>query len=263
MTDAGIEFDPPDLSGTAAVVTGGGTGIGAACAKALAGCGATVFLVGRRVAVLRSVARTLGTRGRVFPADITDGGAMERLAQAITADGFTSLHTLVNNAGILGPRDTLHNVTLAQFNEVLAVNGSGTFAVTKALLPLLIAAEPEANVVNLTSSVGRAGRAQWGPYSASKFVVESLTQTWAQELADDGVRVNALAPGLVKTDFAKVLWEGEKGDTVAEAYPLKRLGEPEDVARAALFLAAETGRWITGQTWALEGGALCAFNRVG
>lgn len=74
--------------------------------------------------------------------------------------------------------------------------------------------------------------------------------------------MNCIAPGLVKTDFAKVLWEDGKGDEVAKAYPLNRLGEPEDVAWTALFLAAETGRWITGQTWALEGGALVKFSQT-
>jgi len=226
MTDAAIEFDPPNLTGTAAVVTGGGSGIGAACARALAGCGATVFLVGRRPGPLRAMARTLGTQGRVFPADITDGGAMERLAQAIQADGFDALHTLVNNASILGPRSTLHDTTLAQFNEVLAINGSGTFSVTRALLPLLAAAQPEANVINITSSVGRAGRASWGPYSASKFVVESLTQTWAQELASDGIRVNALNPGGTRTAMRAEAMPDEDPATVPE---------PRDVVPSVLF----------------------------
>jgi NAD(P)-dependent dehydrogenase (short-subunit alcohol dehydrogenase family) len=101
-----------------------------------------------------------------------------------------------------------------------------------------------------------------GVYDVTKAALIHMTKQLAAELAP-GVRVNALAPGLVKTDFARALWEGGRGEKVAAAYPLKRLGETEDVARAALFLAAETGRWITGQTWVLDGGALIAFPAAG
>ena len=100
-----------------------------------------------------------------------------------------------------------------------------------------------------------------GVYDVTKAAMIHLTKQLAVELAPQ-VRVNALAPGLVKTDFARVLWEDGKGAEVAKAYPLKRLGEAIDVAGAALFLAADTGRWITGQTWALDGGGLVAFGRV-
>lgn len=242
MSDATIEFDPPDLTGTVAVITGGGTGIGAACAKALASCGAVVYLVGRRPSPLRAVARTLGAQGRVFPADITDGGAMERLAQVVRAAGHSSVHTLINNASILGPRTTLHDTTPEQFNHVLDVNGNGTFAVTKALLPLLVAARPEANIVNLTSSVGRAGRAHWGPYSASKFVVESLTQTWAQELAQDGIRVNALNPGGTRTAM--------RAEAMPDEDPLS-LPAPAQVVPSVLFLLSPQSRdaKITGRSF--------------
>jgi len=241
MSDVTIEFDPPDLGGTAAVVTGGGSGIGAACARALASYGATVYLVGRRLSLLKTVAGQLGSRGRVFPADITDIGAMKRLAEAIRADGYSQLHTLINNASILGPRTTLHETTPEEFNHVLAVNGSGTFAVTKALLPLLSAATPEANIVNLTSSVGRAGRAHWGPYSASKFVVESLTQTWAQELARDGIRVNALNPGGTRTAM--------RAEAMPDEDPLT-LPSAEQVVPSVLFFLSPQSRdaEITGRS---------------
>ena len=241
MSDVTIEFDPPDLGGTAAVVTGGGSGIGAACARALATCGATVYLVGRRLSLLKAVAGQLESRGRVFPADITDIGAMKRLAEAIQADGHSQLHTLINNASILGPRTTLHETTPEQFNHVLAVNGNGTFAVTKALLPLLSAATPEANIVNLTSSVGRAGRAHWGPYSASKFVVESLTQTWAQELARDGIRVNALNPGGTRTAM--------RAEAMPDEDPLT-LPPAEQVVPSVLFFLSPQSRdaEITGRS---------------
>ena len=97
-----------------------------------------------------------------------------------------------------------------------------------------------------------------GVFDVTKAGLIHMTKQLAAELAPK-VRVNCLAPGLVKTDFARALWDGGRGERIAKSYPLQRLGEPVDVAAAALFLAADTGRWITGQTWALEGGALVAF----
>ena len=241
MTDETIDFDPPDLSHTVAVVTGGGSGIGAACAAALSDCGALVFLVGRRPAPLRAVARRLGGESRVFPADIADASAMEHLAQAIRADGHSAVHTLVNNAAVLGPHTTLHGITTAEYAEVMRINSTGTFAVTKALLPLLAAAQPEANVVNLTSSVGRHGRASWGPYSASKFAVESLTQTWAEELASDGIRVNALNPGGTRTAMRAEAMPQEDPATVPS---------PDQIVPSLLFFLSPQGRdaKITGRS---------------
>ena len=119
---------------------------------------------------------------------------------------------------------------------------NGTCAVTKALLPLLVAARPEANIVNLTSSVGRAGRAHWGPYSASKFVVESLTQTWAQELAQDGIRVNALNPGETRTAM--------RAEAMPDEDPLS-LPAPAQVVPSVLFLLSPQSRdaKITGRSF--------------
>ena len=101
-----------------------------------------------------------------------------------------------------------------------------------------------------------------GVYDITKSAMMHMTKQLAAEMAPQ-VRVNCLAPGLVKTDFARVLWEDGRGEQVAKHYPLHRLGEPEDVAGATLFLAAETGRWITGQTWVLDGGGLIKFSGVG
>ncbi|HKK53424.1 MAG TPA: SDR family oxidoreductase, partial [Myxococcota bacterium] len=117
-------------------------------------------------------------------------------------------------------------------------------------------------VINISSVGGLATSPILGVYDVTKAALIHLTKQLAAELAP-GVRVNALAPGLVRTDFARALWEGGRGDEVAEAYPLKRLGEPSDVAGAALFLAAETGRWITGETWVLDGGGLIGYRPMG
>jgi NAD(P)-dependent dehydrogenase (short-subunit alcohol dehydrogenase family) len=117
------------------------------------------------------------------------------------------------------------------------------------------------SIVNISSVGGLATSPILGVYDVTKAALIHMTKQLAAELARK-VRVNCLAPGLVRTEFARALWDGGRGEKIAKAYPLHRLGEPEDVAGAALFLAAETGRWITGQTWALDGGGLIAFGPV-
>ena len=113
-------------------------------------------------------------------------------------------------------------------------------------------------VINISSVGGLTTNPVLGAYDVTKSALIHVTQQLAAELAPD-VRVNAICPGLVKTDFARMLWEGDRGDLVARSYPLQRLGEPEDIAGAAVYLAAETGRWITGQALVLDGGGLISF----
>ncbi|MEZ4290617.1 MAG: SDR family oxidoreductase [Myxococcota bacterium] len=116
-------------------------------------------------------------------------------------------------------------------------------------------------VVNISSVGGLRTNPILGVYDVTKAAMIHLTKQLAAELAPR-VRVNCLAPGLIRTDFARALWEGDKGNRVAASLPLRRLGEPEDIAAAALFLAADASSWVTGQTWAIEGGALVDFGRV-
>jgi NAD(P)-dependent dehydrogenase (short-subunit alcohol dehydrogenase family) len=115
-------------------------------------------------------------------------------------------------------------------------------------------------VINIASVGGLQTNRILGLYNVSKAALIHMTRQLAAELGP-GVRVNAIAPGLVRTDFARALWEGGRGEVVAQHYPLRRLGEPEDVASAALYLAAESGRWITGHTLVMDGGGLVAFPR--
>ena len=113
-------------------------------------------------------------------------------------------------------------------------------------------------VINVSSVGGFSTNPILGVYDVTKAALIHLTKQLAAELGP-GVRVNAIAPGLIKTDFARALWEGEGESRVAKGYPLKRLGEPEDIAAAAVYLAADTGSWMTGQTLVLDGGGLVAF----
>ena len=121
--------------------------------------------------------------------------------------------------------------------------------------------QPDARIINISSVGGLSTNSQLGVYGVVKAGLIHLTKQLAAELGPKA-RVNCIAPGLIKTDFARILWDGERGGQVAESYPMKRLGEVDDIAGCATWLAAETGSWITGQTIAMDGGGLIAFKEL-
>lgn len=225
-----VPFTDPDLTGRTAVITGGGTGLGRAFTLALAQRGATVWITGRRREPLQETA-ALHPAVRTFEGDVAEPGSMAALAAAL--DG--PVHILVNNAAILGPVADLAGTARAAFDQVMRINVSGVFAATQALLPSLLAAAPGANVVNLSSGVGRTGRAGWGAYAASKFAVEGLTQVWADELRGRGVAVNALNPGATRTSMRAAA----KPDEDPSVLPT-----PEDVVPSLLWL-------LSPEAWAM------------
>lgn len=225
-------FTDPVLAGRIAVVTGAGSGIGRAFAVALARRGMDVWLVGRREEPLRDTAREFVAGGHLFRGDVTDPADVEALAAAVRRD-CGRLHLLVNNAGILGPVARLDDYPPDDFARVMDSNVNGVFRMTHALLPLLRVGAPGAQIVNISSTVGRQGRANWGGYAASKFAVEGLTQVWADELRGSGIAVNALNPGGTRTAMR------------AEAKPdedPRTLPVPEDVVPALLWLLSPEAR---------------------
>lgn len=185
-----------DLSGRVAVVTGANRGIGRALTEALLDRGAKVWGVGRRSD--DPAWAELSSRGRFRPwaADLGDQRALSDLSEAIACEDG-ALHLLVNNAAILGVRAFLQDAPASVDDEVLRINVGGPIRVTRALLPLLHRGTPS-SVINLSSGVGRRGRAGWGAYAASKFAVEGLTQVWADEW-QERIRCVALNPGATRT----------------------------------------------------------------
>jgi len=248
------------LDGKVAIVTGGSRGIGKGIAQVFAEAGAQVMITSRNEASCAEAAAELGANVHYEAGHIGRDEDVDRVIES-TMERLGRIDILVNNAATNPYAGPTIDVDRARWDKTFEINLTAPMFWTQRVWTRFMR-EHGGSIVNVSSVGGLGTNPILGVYDVSKAALIHLTKQLAAELAP-GVRVNALAPGLVKTDFAKVLWEGEKGDMVAEAYPLKRLGEPEDVARAALFLAAETGRWITGQTWALEGGALCAFSRVG
>jgi NAD(P)-dependent dehydrogenase (short-subunit alcohol dehydrogenase family) len=151
------------------------------------------------------------------------------------------------------------DVDQGRWDKTIAVNLTGPLVLTQASWRAWMQ-EHGGVVINISSVGGLMTSPVLGVYDLTKSALIHMTEQLGAELGPK-VRVNAICPGLIKTDFARMLWEGEAGDRVAEMYPLKRLGETEDIANAALYLAADSGSWMTGQHLVLDGGGLVAFNR--
>jgi len=248
------------LDGKVALVTGGSRGIGKAIARAFAESGAQVMITSRSAESCEEAAGELGDGVHFEAGHIGRDEDAERVVEA-TMDRLGRIDVLVNNAATNPYAGPTIDVEKAAWDKTFEVNLSAPLFWTQRVWRRWMKQHGGA-VINISSVGGLATSPILGVYDVTKAALIHLTKQLAAELAP-GVRVNALAPGLVRTDFARALWEGGRGDEVAEAYPLKRLGEPSDVAGAALFLAAETGRWITGETWVLDGGGLIGYRPMG
>ncbi|WAJ28143.1 SDR family NAD(P)-dependent oxidoreductase [Antarcticirhabdus aurantiaca] len=256
------------LAGRHALVTGAGSGIGAAIAQALAAAGARVTLAGRREAPLRVVAERIG-EGRAFVApgfDVTDRAAIEAgLAAARAAFGPVAI--LVNNAGE-APSAPFEKTSFETWSRVLAVDLTGVFNVTQGALPDIRASAPGGRVVNVASTAGLTGYAYVSAYCAAKHGVVGLTRALALELAKTGVTVNAVCPGFTDTPIIAEAIETIVAKTgrspeqaLAEftrANPQGRLVTPQEVADAVLWLALPSSSAVTGQAIAVSGGEVMA-----
>jgi NAD(P)-dependent dehydrogenase (short-subunit alcohol dehydrogenase family) len=247
------------LDGKVAIVTGGSRGIGQAIAQTFVDAGAQVMITSRNTEACETAAQKIGEGAHFEAGHIGKDEDAERVIEA-TMDRLGRIDILVNNAATNPYAGPTIDVDRGRWDKTFEINLTAPLFWTQRAWNRTMK-ENGGAVLNISSVGGLSTNPILGVYDITKAAMIHLTKQLAAEMAPQ-VRVNALAPGLVKTDFAKALWEGGKGDEVSQAYPLKRLGEPEDVAGAALFMCAETGRWITGQTWALEGGALVAFRGI-
>ena len=246
------------LDGKTAIVTGGSRGIGKAIAAAFVAAGAQVMIAARKAETLQQTAMEIGDGVAWFAAHAGEPQPAEACVRA-TVQRFGRLDILVNNAATNPYAGPLIEADVPRFDKTVQVNLRGPLVWTQQAWRQWMEQHGGA-VINVASVGGLATSPLLGLYNVTKAALIHMTKQLAAELGPR-VRVNAIAPGLIRTDFAKVLWEGGRGAQVAEAYPLKRLGEPEDVAAAAVYLAADSSSWITGHTIVLDGGGLIAFPR--
>ncbi|HET6606005.1 MAG TPA: 3-oxoacyl-[acyl-carrier-protein] reductase [Rhodopila sp.] len=238
------------LDGKPALVTGASGGIGAAIARALHAQGAIVALSGTRRDALEALAADLGERAHVCPADLRDASEPDSLIE--TAEQVAGpLHILVNNAGMT--RDTLAlRMSDQDWQAVLDVDLSAPFRLTRAALRGMLRRRA-GRVINIGSIVGTTGNAGQANYAAAKAGLVGMTKALAQEVASRGVTINAVAPGFVVTAMTNVLAEAQK-TKLTDSIPLKRLGQPEDIAGAVVYLASDEASWVTGATLHVNGG---------
>lgn len=242
------------LTGKTAVVTGGSRGIGRAICIELAKQGANVVVnysgsEAKAAEVVKEI-KALGTKAVAIQANVADSAAVESLMKQ-ALEMFGTIDILVNNAGIT--RDNLlMRMKEQEWDDVMDTNLKGVFLCTKAVTRQMMK-QRAGRIINISSIVGVAGNPGQANYVAAKAGVIGLTKTTAQELASRNILVNAIAPGFITTEMTDALPEEIK-ETMLKQIPLAKLGQPEDIAKAVVFLASDSANYITGQTLHIDGG---------
>jgi NAD(P)-dependent dehydrogenase (short-subunit alcohol dehydrogenase family) len=240
-----------DFENKVVVVTGGGSGIGEACATLFAGRGAHVLVADRDLAAAERVAKEIGGTTRAYEVDVSDPAACEAMvAEAVR--GFGRLDVAVNNAGIGGPQALTGEYPLDGWAQVIEVNLSGVFYCMRAEIPAMLASGGGA-IINMASILGSVAFPQAVAYVSAKHGVLGMTKTAAVEYAKQGIRINSVGPGFIDTPLLSTV-PPELIAGVAELHPLGRLGRSEEVAELVAFLASDRASNITGTYHLVDGG---------
>ena len=239
-----------DLTGKTALVTGASGGIGAAIAKALHGAGATLAISGTRIEPLEALAAELGDRVHVLPCNLSDVAAVEALPKQ-AAEAMGSVDILVNNAGIT--KDNLFmRMSDEEWASVLDVNLTATMRLCKGVVRGMMKAR-WGRIVNISSIVGATGNPGQANYAASKAGMVGMSKSIAYEVASRGITVNCVAPGFIATAMTDKLTDEQK-DKINVQIPAARMGSPEEIAAAVLYLASNEAGYVTGATLHVNGG---------
>ena len=239
-----------DLTGQSALVTGATGGIGGAIARALHAQGATIAISGTRREALEALASELGARVHICPANLSDTASVEALVPS-AEEAMGGLDILVNNAGIT--RDNLFiRMKDEEWSDVMRVNLDSVFRLSRAAAKTMMR-KRYGRIISITSVVGTTGNPGQGNYAAAKAAILGMSKALAAEVASRNITVNCVAPGFIATPMTDVLNEKQR-ESVMQKVPMGRLGEPNEIAAATLYLASREAAYVTGQTLHVNGG---------
>ena len=245
-----------ELKGKVALVTGGGSGIGEACAIMLAHQGAKVAVLDQNIEAAERVTQQIkssGGQANALRVDVSDEGQVSKAVDEVISQ-FGALHIAVNNAGIGGDQAPTAEQTIAGWRKVLSVNLDGVFYCMRDEIPAMIKSGG-GSIINMASILGQVGYANAAGYVAAKHGVVGLTKSAALEYGTKRIRVNSVGPGFIKTPLLSAVPK-EALEPIAQLHALKRLGESKEVATLVTFLASDEASFITGNYYAVDGGYL-------
>jgi NAD(P)-dependent dehydrogenase (short-subunit alcohol dehydrogenase family) len=243
------------LQDKVAIVTGGSRGIGRATAEVFAREGAKVVICGRKQETLDQVAREIGAGVKAVACHVGRAEDIQKLVESTTRE-FGSIDILVNNAATNIAQEPCLDVDEAKFDKMVEVNLKSMFRLIRLVAPGMVA-RGSGSIINIASVSGLRPQLHGLLYSMTKAAMIMMTQSYALELGPQGVRVNAIAPGLIQTALSEYYWKDEKRkEEITGQQPIRHLGQPIEVAEVALLLASDRASYMTGQTIVVDGGAL-------
>ena len=240
------------LKDKTAIITGGGTGIGLATARAFCQEGAKVILFGRRKEKLEKAVEKLGDSAIIVQGDMTNNNDLDKLINE-TLHNFKKIDILVNNAGLFNG-SPLHEISDSQWDEIMDINIRSVFQLTRRVLPVMLS-QKYGSIIHISSILGLIAVPQVAAYNVSKGALNQFSRSIAVEYGSSGIRSNSICPGLIATDMtADLMKDADLMKEWSKDYPIGRFGKPEDVANACLYLASDESSFVTGITLPVDGG---------